>query len=168
MARRRAVLAGLATLLAAAPLAGCGWRLRGSVGDGVAGLRVRVRTPEGLGAIGLEARRELRALGATVVEPPEPAERVLVLTGESISRRVLSVDSAGRAEEYELRYRVTFRVETPDGEALGAEQTVTLTDSYLATPTNTLAEQAVRDRLAADLREEAIRLVIARMARVAG
>ena len=59
-------------------------------------------------------KRRLKANGIQVVTDKVSAQAVLALSGESNSKRVISVDQQGRAREYELSYGITFDLKTKD------------------------------------------------------
>lgn len=79
----------------------------------------------------------------------------LVITRDDVTRRTLSVDSAGRANEYELRYQVSFTLEDADGQPLLQNQNITVNRTYRFNPDNALAMDDEEARLKRLLAEEA-------------
>ncbi|WP_440995967.1 LPS-assembly lipoprotein LptE [Arhodomonas sp. SL1] len=153
----------LPVLFLALVLAGCGWQLRGSGGAGLEGRAVAVTAPNDLSAVRRAAERELTALGGRSVDEAV-AQQVLALLAEQTPRRALAEDDRGRAVEYELTYRLTYRVLGGDGEPRAAQASATAQGTYRADGDDALAEQARRERLTAELRAEAIRLMLSRLA----
>ncbi len=92
-------------------MTGCGWRLRGSSMLDVSLPPLQLQFQQG----GAELRRELsQSLESSGVSVTDAAELVLVIHRESQGRRVLSVNSSGKVNEYELQYELLFSVR--DGE----------------------------------------------------
>lgn len=102
-----------AALVGALPLAGCGFRLRGSFSTPFKTLYLQMPPNSRLT---VRLRQELLAeSGVTIVNTPAEAEAILELLSDSRSRDVLSINDTGRAREYELTLSLSFRVTSPDG-----------------------------------------------------
>lgn len=96
------------TLLAAlcVAIAGCGFKLRGE-----AELPFKTIAVSPQSALGVSVSRNINAgTNAKVVDNPKDAEAILIITGETRDKVILSLNSQGRVREYTLRYRVTYRV----------------------------------------------------------
>lgn len=157
----------LLVLLLAALVGGCGWQLRGAGGGGIEGVVLRLEGDAEPRVLRL-AEAELLDLGAEVVGADSTADAVLVVTDAGSRRRTASVDERGRAREYELTYRIGFRVEPPAEEAEEPSlpaQAVTTSSSFTTDPLDTQAADAREAQLADELQLEAVRLMIARVAR---
>jgi len=97
----RAVLIATAALLA-----GCGFQLRGQ-----ASLPFETFYVPGSSPLAIELRRNLTASSKTrLVDSPEKAQAVLAFTDEQRDKTILTFTSAGKVNEFRLRYRVGFRV----------------------------------------------------------
>lgn len=121
---RRALL----VTLALAPLAtACGFRLRGAQQLPFETIYVGFGPNSPLGS---ELARNIRAGTSTrVVESAKEAQAVLEVLGESRDREVLSVNAQGRAREFTLRQRLTFRLHDGKGsEYLPATQVIVQRD----------------------------------------
>lgn len=96
-------------LLAAAVcalVAGCGFKLRGEADLPFKTIAVSPQSP-----LGVSVSRSITAgTNAKVVDSPKDAEAILLITGETRDKVILSLNSQGRVREYTLRYRVTYRV----------------------------------------------------------
>jgi LPS-assembly lipoprotein len=101
----RAALAGLAVAL----IAGCGFQLRGT-----ASLPFETLYIPGVTPLAVELRRNVSASSKTrLVDTPDKAQAVLVFTTEARDKTILTFTSAGKVNEYRLRYRVGIRVTDP-------------------------------------------------------
>lgn len=159
-------VAALAGLVAA-----CGWQLRGGGQGGLDGKRLIVESEAGQGELLSRARQSLRRLDANLVDAGQQAP-TLTIMGENTNRRTIATDDDGRASAWELEYQLRFRLlpaaaaEADDGaqSPLINTATVRTSDTYEASPRATQAEQAQRRQITRELREEAIRLMLARVA----
>src|SRR5690349_12131456 len=98
----RGILAGLLAAL----LAGCGFHLRGSAQLPFETLYIPGSTP-----LAVELKRNVSAASKTrLVDSPDKAQAVLAFTDEAKDKTILTFTSAGKVNEYRLRYRVGFRV----------------------------------------------------------
>ena len=117
-AERRTWLITLASL-AATPLAGCGFQLRGAQ-------ELRFRTVQLTGfkphsPLEKELRRAINASQTTrVVDSGGEAQAVLEAVSDRRERNVVATTSAGQVRQISLRLRFTFKLRTPsDRELIG-------------------------------------------------
>jgi LPS-assembly lipoprotein len=138
-------------------LTACGFHLRGSV-----------QLPPWLDEVALQDATpstdilpELRqALEREGVRISDTAPLTLQLNSETFSKRVISVDTAGRAKQYGLRYAVSFSLRHADGSVwLNNEQVVLHRDLYFD-ETAVLATAGEEARLQAEMRREAVTQVL--------
>jgi LPS-assembly lipoprotein len=90
----------------------------------------------------------------------------LVLYGEQLGSRVLSVSSAGRADEYLLRYEVSFRLVDADNKPLSEPQTVKLQRDHQFDPLNVLAKEREEQELRAEMQRDAAQQILRRLSRI--
>lgn len=83
----------------------------------------------------------LKSRGARVTEQRGDATAVLKILENELERRVLSVNTAGKVLEYELRQTLRFSVVTAANEPLLEEQSVTMSRDYLYSNTDILGKQ---------------------------
>ena len=103
----RAVLAGVMAVL----LAACSFHLRGQ-----AQLPFETLYIPGNNPLVVELKRNVAAASKTrLVDSPGDAQAVFGFTEELREKIILSFSAAGRVSEYQLRYRVGFRVTDPKG-----------------------------------------------------
>lgn len=164
MARLKLLLVLSLVMLTAA----CGWQLRGAAGGGFSGVPIALEGAAGNRLLN-EIAVQLRSLDANVVASAAQAEWVIEVSSPDRSRGTVATDAQGFASEYELRYQLSF-VLRPGGmaadEALSTErQTVQTSAAYRADTNNLQAQEAEEEALTRELREDAIRLLLARVGR---
>jgi len=157
--RRRALLAGVA--MAAAAAGGCGFQLRGAQKLPVDTLFLALPANSPLGA---EIARVVRSsTNALVVTDRKQAQAILELLGESREREVLSINAQGRAREYQLRLRTTFRVVAPDGTELIAPTTLTARRDIAFNESELLAKESEEALLYRDMQSDLVRQMVTRL-----
>ena len=160
------MLSGLSVVLTLALLVGCGWHLRGSGGGGLKGVMIYLLPQMGEGELSNATADALRSYGAEVVGDRKAADWVLVLLDQNTSRRTVSVTPEGEARAYELTYSLRFRADSGEGASLLGEQSVASQLVYQADPRNILANESQARRLTEQLRDQALELMIARLASI--
>jgi LPS-assembly lipoprotein len=155
---RRAFLA----LLACASLstAGCGWHLRGKQTFPFETISVPYTTP-----LAIELQRNLGAASerTRVVAKPAEAEAVLAILREAQEKVILSLNTQGRVREYQLRYRVDYRVSNQKGvdfvppTTIVLRRDITYNDQVLAKET----EEALLYR---EMRSDMVQQIVRRLA----
>jgi len=149
-------------------LTSCGFHLRGAVElppgmEAVALQGIAANTP-----LAAEIRFALEGGGGALVESVAAARSVLVIEGERFDRRVATVDSGGRVSAYELTYRLTFQLRSPEGEPLVEQQTVTVVREYLHDADNVLGGGREEEALRREMRRFAVRRMVQRLQSGAG
>lgn len=144
-------------------LGGCGFHLRGAVELPPAMEAAQITGVPAGNAIYGEIRRTLVAAGGGVVSDPEQASARLEVLGEDFDRRVLSVDSTGKVSEYELTYRLRYRLLAPNGEVLVAPQSINMTRDYRYNTANVLGTEEEATQLQQEMRRLAVRQMLRRL-----
>jgi LPS-assembly lipoprotein len=162
MSRSRCI--GVASLLLTATLVcGCGFELAGAgtLPSSMQRTFVESATPNSEFAGSL--RIALRARGSELVDSPEQADAVLVVIGDTVGQRVLSVSARNIPREYEIYYSVTVALEA-GGERVMEPETLVVTRSYTYDETRVLGkgaeERVLRQALADDLARQVMRRVV--------
>ena len=142
-------------------LGACGFHLRGSETS-------RVQLPPTYlagtpGPLQRAVRHYLNVSGVSVVEVRKDAQLVINLIGEDVQRRVLSVGSTGKVEEYEVHYGATYALTRGNGESLIPAETLGQQRSYSFNEANVLAKDAEQDRLVQDMRRDVVRQMMLRV-----
>ena len=157
----------LTYLLISILITGCGFHLRGSQDFSKTLPEVNVSGVNKYSDLGREL---LRSLAAANVNVFDESSIILNITNDTFSKRVLSVDSAGRANQYELRYDVSFTlVKTANNEKvkkivdLIPAQNISEKREYLFDANLILATQDEENRLKKDMRQSVILQLMRRL-----
>jgi len=128
-----------AALALALLLGGCGFQLRGTADLPFKTLYMLPATQPG---VALDLRRNIQAgTRTTVVDDPKSAEAMLEFTQESRDKTILSLAANGRVKEFELHYRVSFRVVDGKGGEFLPSNTVQLKRAVTFNDTDILAKE---------------------------
>lgn len=160
-ARRGWWRSAAAAFVAVAALAGCGFQLRGSTQIPFASMYLGVGESSGLGN---ELRRNLRsASNTTVVDDPKQAQARFELMSETREKEVLSINSAGRAREYTLRYTIKYRVHDGKGHDFIEPSTLTLKRDVSFNEDATLAKESEEGLLFRDMQSDMVQQILRRL-----
>ena len=156
MSSRNALVVALLLTLAA-----CGFKLRGTA-------EVPFETlflPGATGGIALDLKRNIQVgTNAKVVDDPAKAEAVLQFTEETRQKEVLSLTGAGRVREFQLRYRVGFRVHDGKGGEYIPQSTIQLTRDVTFNDTEILAKEQEEQILFRDMQADMVQQILRRLA----
>lgn len=83
--------------------------------------------------------------------------------GESTQKRILSLSGSGKVREYELLYRVSFRVKETASPTWGEVQNVETRRDYTYDDSLLLAKEGEEARLYNDMRSDASREIMRRL-----
>ena len=159
------LLSPLASLLTASivamMLAACGFQLRG-----VAPLpfdSLFVQAPSSSQFANLLKRAVRTGSGARVTDRPDEADVILQIMSETQERQILSLSGGGRVGEYQLRYRVAFRLtDRQNREHIPASEIVLHRD-YSFTDEQALSKQSEEALLFRDMRTDAVQQLVRRL-----
>lgn len=144
-------------------LAACGFQLRGAYPLPFASLYVPSDTWE-MGAL---LKRNIRAQGKTELpDTPQQAEAVFTLIGEAREKVILSLSATGRVREYQLRYRLAFRVHDLKGKEYLAPTEIVLTRDISFADDLVLAKEQEEALLYRDMQNDMVQQILRRMAAI--
>ncbi len=143
----------LALLLA---LTACGFQLRGTADLAFKNLYMQGSKL----TINKNLTRSLKVNGVTVVDNPEKAELFLEMLSEQREQKILSLSGGGKVREFEIIYRVSFRLRSPSSEIWGPVQTVENRRDFSYDDSQLLAKEAEQQRLLEDMRNAATREIM--------
>jgi len=151
----------LAALLALTlAVSACGFQLRGVGSLPFESLYVQ---DTGAPSIERELKRSLKSSGVRLESAPEQAQASLDLMSEHFEKKILSLSSAGKVKEYDVIYRVIFRMREAGSEVWESPQTVELHRDYTYSDTELLAKDYEEARLAVNMRTDAVREIMRRV-----
>ena len=100
-------------LALAGVLGGCGFQLRGQAQLPFKTLYVNVPPTS---PFGTQLKRAITGGSQTrVIDQGKDAEAILTIVNELREKQILSLGGGGRVREFQLRYRVVFRLNDPTG-----------------------------------------------------
>jgi LPS-assembly lipoprotein len=148
-------------LVLALTIAGCGFKLRGRAEVPFETLYI----PGATGGIALELRRNIQAgTGTRVVDDPKAADATLQFTEETREKHILSLTAAGRVREFQLRYRVGFRVQDIKGNQYVPQSSIQLTRDVTFNDAAILAKEAEEQLLFRDMQTDMVQQILRRLA----
>ena len=154
----RTSLAFVLTLL----LAGCGFQLRGTADLPFETLYM---PPTNSPGVALDLKRNIQAgTRTTVVDDPQKAEAILEFTQETREKIILSIAANGRVREFQLRYRVAFRVHDGKGGEFLPVNTVQLTRDVAFNDSAVLAKESEEVLLYRDMQFDIVQQIMRRLA----
>ena len=142
-------------------LGGCGFRLRGTAEVPFE----TVYVPGATGGIALDLKRNIETgTRARVVDDPKSAQALLQFTEESRSKEILSLTAAGRVREFQLRYRVGFRVVDGKGGEFVPTSVIQLTRDVTFNDAEILAKEQEEQLLFRDMQSDMVQQILRRLA----
>ena len=149
------------TSFLAIALAGCGFQLRGTAALPFDTLYM----PNTAGGIALDLKRNIQSgTRTTVVDDLKKAEAVLDIVQEAREKQILSLAATGRVREYQLRYRVAFRVHDGKGGEFLPASTLQLTRDISFNDSDVLAKETEEALLYRDMQFDMVQQVMRRLA----
>ena len=146
--------------LLALALTGCGFQLRGTADLPFHTLYM----PGATGGIALNLKRNIQSgTRTTVVDDVKKAEAVLDFTQETREKVILSLAATGRVREYQLRYRVGFRVHDGKGGEFLPVSVVQLTRDITFNDSDVLAKETEEQLLYRDMQFDMVQQVMRRL-----
>jgi len=154
---RRVLIVAALVLLAQ----GGGFQLRGSQTLPIERLYLSLPVNSPIGA---EIGRVVRSsTNATVVSNRTEAQAIVELLGEQREREVLSINAQGRAREYQLRLRTTFRVVDQEGIELIAPTSLIARRDISFNESELLAKESEEALLYRDMQSDLVRQIVNRL-----
>lgn len=151
----------LTSVLMALLLAACGFQLRGAQPLPFSSLYVPADTWE----TGALLKRNIRALNSTqLAETPQEAQAVLTLLGEAREKNILSLSGTGRVREYQLRYRLAFKVHDLKGREFIAPTEIVLVRDISFSDERVLAKEQEEALLYRDMQKDMVQQIMRRLA----
>jgi LPS-assembly lipoprotein len=142
-------------------LAGCGFRLRGTAEVPFETLYL----PGATSGIALDLKRYVQAgTNARVVDDAAKADAIMQFTEEGRLKEVLSLTGTGKVREFQLRYRVGFRVHDGKGTDFVPQSVIQLTRDVTFNDAEILAKEQEEQILFRDMQTDMVQQILRRLA----
>ena len=152
----------LAILALAWLTASCGFQLRGQAKLPFETLYVAV---PGTSQLGTELKRNIIAgTNTKLVNDPALAKAVLTVTSEKRSKTILSFNTSGTVAEFQLRYRLSFRVSDAKGRDYLPQSEIRLTRDVSFNDAQVLAKESEEALLYRDMQGDMVQQILRRLA----
>lgn len=136
-------------LLALLALTACGFQMRG-----YADLSFRTLYINGNISISKELKKLLAVNGVKIVTEQEEAELMMDLMSEVSEKRILSLSGTGVVREFDLIYRVTYRIKEPSQQLWDEPKTIETRRDFSYSDREVLATGYEEQRLNTEMRQE--------------
>lgn len=152
----------LAILVLGLLTAACGFQLRGQAKLPFETLHVAIPA---ISPLGTELKRNIIAGTHTrLVDDPAQAQAILDLIAEERGKSILSFDTAGRVREFQLRYRLSFRVHDARGRDYLPQSEIRLTRDISFNDTQVLSKESEEQLLFRDMQSDMVQQILRRLA----
>jgi LPS-assembly lipoprotein len=142
-------------------LAACGFQLRGQATLPFETLYISF--PVG-NPIGTDLRRFVKAGTSTrIVDDPKTAQATLEVISAANERQIMSVSGGGRVREFELRYRVSFRLIDAKGLELIPTNEIALRRILPYTDAQVVAKEGEEAMLVREMQSDAAAQILRRL-----
>jgi LPS-assembly lipoprotein len=151
----------IAMLFVAMTLSACGFQLRGQAA--IPFQTIHVEAP-GFSAFANDLERAIRSGSKTrIVASRDQAEAVVQIVSESQEKLILSLSSGGKVREFDLRYRVAYRLTDRAGTDLASPGEIVLRRDMTYDDTEVLAKESEELLLFRDMKTDAVRQMLRRL-----
>lgn len=162
--QRRGVVAALAAVALVATASGCGFHLRGAR---VLPFDTIYLAGTNNNALAAELARNIRVgTNAKVVPERAGAAAVLDILTEARDREILSLNAQGRAREYTLRLRLSFRVSDGKGRDFIPPTEIAVQRDISFNESEVLAKESEEALLYRDMQTDLVQQILRRLAAV--
>ena len=144
-----------------AMMTACGFQLRGQAA--IPFQTVHIEAP-GFSAFVNDLERAIRSGSKTrIVASRDQAEAVVQIVGESQEKLILSLSSSGKVSEFDLRYRVAYRLTDRAGTDLASPGEIILRRIMTYDDTEVLAKEWEERLLFRDMKKDAVGQMLRRL-----
>ena len=124
-----------------------------------------IHVPGATGGLALDLKRNIETgTRARVVDDPKSAQALLQFTQEARAKEILSLTAAGRVREFQLRYRVGFRVVDGKGGEYVPTSVIELTRDITFNDAEILAKEQEEQLLFRDMQSDMVQQILRRLA----
>ena len=147
-------------------LVGCGFQLRGSESASIPFESTYISALEGKLIIP-ELKLAIQSSGKTLVlDKPQDAEAILHIISEKYSKHIWSISGSGRVREFQLRYRVSYRLTDSKGLEIVPPSVVSLSRIMPFADAQVLAKQTEEKMLTREMYRDISQQIIRRLSKI--
>jgi LPS-assembly lipoprotein len=139
-------------LLLAVSISACGFHLRGNIPLDEGIKNMFVSAPEGTFKDQLE--RVLTTSGARISATDAGADVILVVTNAATNRTVGTLDDRGKANSYNLQFKVTYSLKDPTGVSIRSAASLTESRRYNFDPETVIETEAEEAELQESMEQD--------------
>lgn len=151
----------LTALLFVLLLAGCGFQLRGAANLPFESLYVQA--PAG-SQFGTQFKRVVAAgSGTRIVNSQNEAQATLIVISELREKTILSLSGSGRVREFQLRYRMSYRMLDSKKVEILPTTEIALTRDFSFNDQDTLSKESEEALLFRDMQNDAVHQLVRRL-----
>ena len=152
----------LAIVVLALLTSACGFQLRGQATLPFERLYVDIPA---VSPLGIELKRNIIAGTRTkLVDTPAEAQAILELVSEERGKSILTFNTAGRVSEFQLRYRLAFRVHDPRGRDYLPSSEIRVVREISYSDTQVLSKESEEQLLYRDMQSDMVQQILRRLA----
>lgn len=139
-------------LLLASAITACGFHLRGNIplAEGVKNMFIEAPA----GSFKAQLGSVLTRAGAELATAPGGADVILIVTNADTTRTVGTLDSFGKANSYNLNFKVTYSLEDQEGEKVRKVTKLAATRQYNFDPESVIESESEEAELLESMEEE--------------
>ena len=113
----------------------------------------------------VELKRAVQAAGAQIVATPDEAQLTLHIVAEKMDKKILSLSGAGRVQEYQLHYVVSFRAFDNAQQEWITPAEIVLQRTFSYEDAQILAKEREELLLQENVRSDAVQQIVRRLNR---
>ena len=140
----------------------CGFKLRGAADMSFQSIFIQGSTL----IISKNLNKSLVTNGITVLNSAENADILLELMGEENEKRILSLSGRGVVNEFELYYRIHYRIKSATAELWSPVQTIEARRDFSYSDANLLAKQGEEKRLNENMQADVLSNLMRRLSAI--
>ena len=150
-------------LLTSLLLNACGFHLRGQEEFAFTFQSLHILSPNEYTPFVGELQRALKAAGVQLADAPDQAQITLQIVSETTGKQILSLSSAGRVLEYQLRYAVSFHAYDALQQEWLTPQEIVLVRNLSYDDTQVLAKEQEEVLLYQSMHSDAVQQMLRRL-----
>lgn len=151
---------GIVTGMSMLFLTACGYHLRGAV-DIPEEMR-SVYVEGASSSLERQLKQSLRYSDGRLVAAPAQAGMIIKVINDDMSRRVLTLDSQGKAIEFELNYTVSYVLLDSQGRTLSTQQDLEINRDYFNSQQDILAKNNEEIVIRNEIYRQAVQTIVSR------